>query len=98
MIVEVVHLRAKPGEADALQAGLAAARNVIAQSPGYLDSTFHRGIEEPDEFLLTIRWTDVASHMTGFRQGPLFPEWRAHFAQHLESAPRMSHYAGFAGQ
>lgn len=97
MIVEVVNLRAKPGEADALQAGLTAARAVISQSAGYLDSTFHRGIEDPDAFLLTIRWTDVASHMTGFREGPLFPQWRAHFAHHLASPPHMQHYLAFIG-
>lgn len=97
MIVEVVHLHAKPDEADALEAGLTAARTVISQSPGYLDSTFHRGIEEPDAFLLTIRWTDVAAHMVGFREGPLFAEWRSHFAHHLASPPKMSHFVAFAG-
>ncbi|NCA13149.1 MAG: antibiotic biosynthesis monooxygenase [Proteobacteria bacterium] len=83
MIVEVVHLHAKTDEADALEAGLTAARNVISQSPGYLDSTFHRGIEEPDAFLLTIRWTDVDAHMAGFREGPLFAE----LAQNVADAP-----------
>ena len=98
MIVEVVHLHAKPDEADALQAGLTAARAVISQSPGYLDSTFHRGIEEADTFLLIIRWTDVDAHMVGFREGPLFAQWRSHFAHHLASPPKMSHFVAFAGQ
>jgi quinol monooxygenase YgiN len=98
MIVEVVHLHAKADQADALQAGLTAARHVISQSPGYLDSTFHRGIEEPDAFLLRIQWTNVDAHMVGFREGPLFAEWRSHFAHLLASSPKMSHFVIFAGE
>jgi heme-degrading monooxygenase HmoA len=97
MIVEVVRLLAKPGEADALQEGLGTARGVISQSPGYLGSTFHRGIEDPDAFLLVIHWTDVDAHMKGFREGPHFAEWRSHFAHFLAAPPTMGHFMAFAG-
>ena len=70
---------------------------MISQADGYLDSTFQQGIENPLEFLLTIRWTNVDAHMVEFRGGPLFPVWRSHFAQPLDGAPEMSHYTIFAG-
>lgn len=97
MIVEVVHLRAKSDQADALREGLQDARAVISQADGYLESAFQQGIESPLDFLLTIRWTNVDAHMVGFRGGPLFPVWRSHFAHTLDGAPEMSHYTIFAG-
>ena len=78
MIVEVVHLRAKSDQADALREGLQAARDVISQADGYLESAFHQGagkwyipctiIENPLDFLPTIRWTNVDAHMVGFQR------------------------------
>ncbi|MCX5985616.1 MAG: antibiotic biosynthesis monooxygenase [Chloroflexi bacterium] len=97
MIVEVVHPPAKSDQADALREGLQAARAVMSQADGYLDSAFHQGIENPLAFLLTIRWTNVDAHMVGFRGGPLFPAWRSLFTHTLDGAPVISHYTIFAG-
>ena len=35
--------------------------------------------------------------MQGFRQGPLFPEWRSHFQAFLEGPPVVTHYQPIAG-
>lgn len=97
MIVEIAILEGQAGQGDALRDGLRQARSVISRSEGYLGSTFHRGIENPDQFILYIKWTDVAAHMEGFRQGQLFPEWRAHFVHLLANPPTVSHFEVIAG-
>jgi heme-degrading monooxygenase HmoA len=97
MVVEVAIIRARPGEGEAMQQGLTAARGVISQAGGYRGSRFQRGIEDPDRFVLYIEWDSVADHMEGFRNGPLFPEWRGHFGHLMDGAPDVQHYAVFAG-
>jgi heme-degrading monooxygenase HmoA len=97
MVVEIALLKSKPGAADQLRDGLRAARPVIARAPGYHGSVFYQGVESPESFLLHIEWTSVEAHMAGFRQSPLFAEWRSHFGQFLDSAPVMTHYETFVG-
>ena len=97
MIVELVILRAKSGAADGMRAGLQAARAVISQAEGYRGSTFHQGIEDPQRFVLRIEWDSVDAHMKGFREGPLFPQWRSHFGQYIDGAPDVSHFEVIAG-
>jgi heme-degrading monooxygenase HmoA len=97
MIVEIAMLTAKPGMEDQFREGLRAARPVIARAFGYLGSVFHQGIEEPTSFLLRIEWESLEAHTIGFRQGPLFPEWRSHFQHLLEGPPRVTHYETIAG-
>jgi heme-degrading monooxygenase HmoA len=97
MVVEVAILEAVPGQGDAMEAGLAAARAVISQAAGYRSSLFHRGIENRDRFVLYITWDSVADHEEGFRKGPLFPQWRAHFGNLMKGTPDVSHFTVFAG-
>ncbi len=98
MVVEIAILEAKPGEADAMRAGLERARSVISQSPGYRGSAFQQSIERPERFVLYIKWDSVEDHTEGFRKGPLFPEWRSHWGQHLAGPPDVFHYNVFAGE
>jgi heme-degrading monooxygenase HmoA len=96
MVVEFAHFKAKEGAAESLRDGLRAAQAVIARSPGYMRSTFYRGIEEPDAFVVRIEWETIEAHMQGFRQGPLLGEWRGHFMQFVDGPPKMTHFEVFA--
>jgi heme-degrading monooxygenase HmoA len=96
-VVEVALLRAKPRAAEALRSGLAAARAVIARAPGYLDSVFYQGVEEPESFILRVEWESLAAHVDGFRSSPLLGEWRSHFYHLLAETPTVTHYVAFAG-
>ena len=37
----------------------------------------NRGIESPERYILQVFWDTLEDHTVAFRQGPLFPEWRA---------------------
>jgi heme-degrading monooxygenase HmoA len=97
MIVELALFRAKPGAGAQLRDALRAARPVIARAPGYRASVFYQGVESPDSFVLRVEWNTLEDHMQGFRQGPLFAEWRSHFFHLLAGPPDMSHYEAFVG-
>jgi heme-degrading monooxygenase HmoA len=96
VVTEIALLRAKPGRRDQLRDGLRAARSVIAQAPGYRGSAFYQGVEDPDAFVLVIQWGSLEDHLEGFRKGPLFAEWRRHFAEHAEGPPQVSHFETIA--
>ena len=98
MVVEIAILEAKPGQADAMREGLARARAVISRANGYRGSVFQQSIEKPERIVLYIKWESVPDHTEGFRKGPLFPEWRAHWGEYLVGTPDVLHYNVFAGE
>ena len=97
MIVEIGIITAQAGQGDQMEAGLTKARGVISQAEGYRGSFFQRGIESPERFVIYIRWDSVEAHMKGFREGPLFPEWRSHFGHLMAGPPDVQHFTVFAG-
>jgi len=97
MIVEIALLTAKPGLHDQVRDGLRAARPVIARMPGYVDSVFHQGLEEPASFVLRIEWETLEAYTESFRQAELLAEWRGHFAHLLAGAPKVMPYQTIAG-
>jgi heme-degrading monooxygenase HmoA len=97
MIVEIGIITAQEGKGDELEAGLKKARAVISQAEGYRGSTFQRCIEHSDRCVIYIQWDSVDAHMKGFRDGPLFPQWRSHFGHLMAGPPDVAHYNIFAG-
>jgi heme-degrading monooxygenase HmoA len=97
VIIEIGIIEAQAGKGDQLQAGLEKARAVISRADGYRSSRFHRCIENPDRCVIYIEWDSVEAHMVGFRNGPLFPQWRSHFADLMAGPPQVAHYTVFAG-
>jgi heme-degrading monooxygenase HmoA len=97
MVVEIALLKAKTGAAERMREGLGAARSVIARADGYRSSVFYQGIENPESFVLHIEWETLEAHMQGFRQGPLFAEWRSHFQELLDGPVIMTHHLPIAG-
>ena len=93
MILEVADIRIRPGEnaafEEALQRGL---DTVASRAAGFVRASVHRGIESPERYLLHIEWKTLEDHTVGFRQGPLFPEWRAIVGPFFASAPAVEHF------
>ena len=47
--------------------------------------------------MLRIEWDTVEAHTEGFRGGPLFPQWRSHWGEHMDGTPDVQHYQVIAG-
>jgi quinol monooxygenase YgiN len=90
-IIEHATLRAKAGRGDDMSKSLPAALSVIAAAEGCLGASALRGIENPDEFVLRVRWVAVESHLE-FRASPDFPRYRATFAEHLDEVVGFAHF------
>ena len=93
MILEIADFRIAPGQQaafeEAIQRGVT---TVIAQAKGYRGWKVNHSIESPERYLLMIFWDALDDHMVGFRQGPLFPQWRAIVGPFFAQPPQVEHF------
>ncbi|HNY46796.1 MAG TPA: antibiotic biosynthesis monooxygenase [Casimicrobium sp.] len=93
MILEVADIRipaGKQAEFDAaIQRGV---ETVISKAQGFRGYKVNRGVESPERYLLMIYWATLEDHTVAFRQGPLFPEWRAIVGPFFAQPPVVEHF------
>ncbi len=94
MILEIADFRIHAGQQaafeEAIQRGVSA---VISQASGYRGWKVNHSIESPERYLLMIFWDTLDDHMVGFRQGPLFPQWRAIVGPFFAQPPQVEHFS-----
>ena len=97
MILEVADIRIPPGkqaEFDAaIQHGVA---TVASKAKGFLGFRVEKGIESPERYILMIYWDTLENHTVDFRQGPLFPQWRAIVGPFFAVPPVVEHFDAVA--
>ena len=76
MIIEVAEVAVKPGTNAGVEDAVAKAGEVFQRAKGCLGMHAQRYIEEPERYHDVIRWETLEGHTIGFREGPLFREWR----------------------
>jgi heme-degrading monooxygenase HmoA len=93
LILEIADIRIAPGQnaafEEALQRGLS---SVISQAQGFKGAKVNRGIESPERYVLQIFWATLEDHTVAFRQGPLFPQWRAIVGPFFAAPPVVEHF------
>ncbi len=94
MILEHALISIEPGrEAEFETAFLGGAPEIFAQAEGCHGVELRRCIERPSHFLLLVKWDSVEAHMVGFRESPLFEQWRAIVSGFFASPPSVEHYS-----
>jgi len=93
MILEIAEIRIAPGQQaafdEAIQRGLS---TVISQAKGMRGWKVNKGIESPERYVLHIFWDTLEDHTVGFREGPLFAQWRAIVGPFFASPPVVEHF------
>jgi heme-degrading monooxygenase HmoA len=93
MILEVADIRIAPGQQaafdEAIQRGLT---TVISQATGFRGWKVNKGVESPERYLLMIFWDTLEDHTVGFRQGPLFAQWRGIVGPYFAQPPVVEHF------
>jgi heme-degrading monooxygenase HmoA len=93
MILEIADIRIHPGQQagfdEALQRALA---TVASQASGMLGWTVNKGVESPERYILQISWATLQDHTVGFRESPLFTQWRAIIGPFFAQPPQVEHY------
>jgi heme-degrading monooxygenase HmoA len=93
MILEVADFRITPGQQVAFEEAIARAADTVAsQAKGFRGWKVNHSIESPDRYVLMIYWDSVDDHMVGFRQGPLFAQWRAIIGPFFAQPPQVEHF------
>ena len=93
MILEIADIRIAPGQQAAFEEAIQrGAGTVIALAGGMHGWRVDRCIESPERYILTIRWDTVEDHTVGFRQGPLFAQWRAIVGPFFAQPPVVEHF------
>jgi heme-degrading monooxygenase HmoA len=93
MILEIADIRIHPGQQAAFEAAIEHGLSTVAsRAKGFAGAKVNRGIESPERFILQIFWQTLEDHTVGFRQGPLFAEWRAIVGPFFASPPSVEHF------
>lgn len=93
MILELADIRIQPGQQAAFEEALQRALATVAsRAKGMRGFKVNKGIESPERYVLQIFWDTLEDHTVGFRQGPLFTEWRAIIGPFFAGAPVVEHF------
>ncbi len=93
MILELADIRIQPGQQAAFdEAIVRGVTTVISQAKGFRGYKVNKGIESPERYVLQIFWETLEDHTVGFRQGPLFTEWRSYIGPFFAGPPNVEHF------
>ena len=93
MILEVAHIRIRPGDQAAFdEAIVRGVTTVISQAKGFRGWKVNKGVESPERYMLMIFWDTLEDHTVAFRGGPLFAQWRAIVGPFFAQPPQVEHF------
>ncbi len=93
MILELADIRIHPGQQAAFEAAIALGLSSVAsRAQGFMGAKVNRGVENAERYVLQIFWETLEDHTVGFRQGPLFAEWRAIVGPFFAGPPVVEHF------
>jgi heme-degrading monooxygenase HmoA len=93
MIMELADIRIAPGKQAEFEAAIQrGAATVIARAEGMRGYKVNKGIESPERYVLQVFWDTLEAHTVGFRQSPLFAEWRAIVGPFFAQPPVVEHF------
>ena len=94
MILEVADIRIAPGQQAAFDEAIVRGLTTVAcQAKGFRGWKVNCGVESPERYLLMIFWDTLEDHTVGFRQGPLFAQWRAIVGPFFAQPPQVEHFS-----
>ncbi len=91
-IEEFIRYRVPDESAPVLEAAYRRAAASLDTSPHCIDYAMHRCVEEPQRYILRIRWTSKRDHLEGFRGSPEFKTFLAEVSPFIQNIEEMQHY------
>lgn len=92
MTTELIRYRIEGGQEEAFLQAYRAAGTFLERSSDCLSYDVLRGVEEPDRFVVVIRWQSVERHLEGFRKSADFPAFFAAVKPFFAAVEEMKHY------
>ena len=92
MILEIADIRIRPGQQAAFEEAITRGLETVAvRAKGMQGYKVNKCIESPERYVLQIFWDKLEDHTVGFREGPLFAEWRAIIGPFFAQPPLVEH-------
>ncbi len=93
MILELADIRILPGQQAGFEEAITRALTTVAsQAQGMMGWNVNKSVESPERYVLQIFWHRLEDHTVGFRQGPLFVQWRAIIGPFFAQPPMVEHF------
>jgi heme-degrading monooxygenase HmoA len=93
MILEIADIRIQPGKQAEFDAAIQrGVETVASKAQGFRGYKVNRGVESPERYILMIYWETLENHTVDFREGPLFPQWRAIVGPFFAAPPVVEHF------
>ncbi|MEO7008605.1 MAG: antibiotic biosynthesis monooxygenase family protein [Caldimonas sp.] len=93
MILEIADIRIHAGKQDEFDAAIRHGLETVAsKAEGFRGYKVNKSIETPERYVLMIYWETLESHTVGFRNGPLFAQWRAIVGPFFAAPPSVEHF------
>ncbi|MFJ5550687.1 MULTISPECIES: putative quinol monooxygenase [unclassified Streptomyces] len=90
--VEYIRYRIALDDRQAFEDAYREAAKSLAAAPECIDYELARCDEEPERYILRIRWTSVEAHLQGFRRGEHFPGFFSAIRPYVTAIEEMQHY------
>jgi quinol monooxygenase YgiN len=90
--VEYIRYRIGPEGQTDFEDAYRRAGEALTAAPECIDYELSRCDEEPESYILRIRWTSAEDHLQGFRRGPHFPAFFQAIKPYVSDIEEMRHY------
>ncbi len=92
MILEVAMLNIKPNLETEFEAAFRQASKIISSMNGYIEHELQKCLEQPDKYLLLVKWETLEDHTVGFRGSAQYQEWQALLHHFYDPFPTVEHF------
>ncbi|WP_415947760.1 putative quinol monooxygenase [Streptomyces sp. KLOTTS4A1] len=90
--VEYIRYRIASDDQKGFEDSYRKAAESLAAAPECIDYELARCQEDPEHYILRIRWTSVEAHLEGFRKGEHFPAFFGAIRPYVTAIEEMRHY------
>jgi len=87
MVLEAAVIRVKEGMCNEFESQFRKASHFIARAEGYVEHELHKCVEEPDQYLMLVKWQSISDPIAGFRKSEDFREWQAMLEPYCAEPP-----------
>lgn len=96
MIYEIATLPVRPERADAFASAFADVAHLLGRAKGYRGHMLARGIEQPRQFTLIVRWQTLEDHSPRFEASDDHAAFMAGLQDYFSDEPTVQHVTGAA--
>jgi quinol monooxygenase YgiN len=92
MIIETALFKLNPGQGDAFMERAADGVKIFQQAVGCLGMEIRRSAEDPDTYMMFVKWATLENHIVDFKNSEGVKQWRAMIADLLAAPTQISNW------